>query len=338
MQAIKARKFRPIYIFHGEEPYYIDQLQQAIIDNALTEDEQAFNLTIVYGSDVPDAKPLITVCRQYPAMSQYQVVVVREAQNLGKNSRGNAAELNLFKFYAERPLESTILVICFKGGTIKAKELTDAVKKHKSGVIYESAKLRDGRPVEQAAANYAKSIGCNIDDKSASMLAMNIGNDVSRLFGEIDKLRMLVGPDNRITPELIERNIGISKDYNYWELEDAVIRRDAAKAFRIVDYYERNPKNNPVVLTVSMLFSFFTSVLLLQTAKDRSPGGLMAATGTKSTFRLGKFEQAARKYSKLACVNIISYLRECDVKSKGIGSRQDAYRLLKELIFKIMHS
>ena len=232
----------------------------------------------------------------------------------------------------------TILVICFKGGTIKAKELTDAIKKNKTGIIYESAKLRDGRPVEQAATGYAKSLGCIIDEKSASMLAMNIGNDVSRLFGEIDKLKLLVGADNRITPELIERNIGISKDYNYWELEDSVIQRNAAKAYRIVDYYERNPKNNPVVLTVSMLFSFFSAVLLVQTAKDRSPAGLMAACGTKSQFRLRKFEQASRNYSKRAVVNIISALRECDVKSKGIGSRQDAYRLLKELIYKIMHS
>ncbi len=338
MGDIKAHNFSPIYILHGEEAYYIDKLQEAIIDNALSPDQQAFNLTVVYGSDIPEAKPLIAACKQYPAMSKYQVVVIREAQNLGKNSRGNAAELNLFKFYAERPVASTILVICFKGGTIKAKELTDAIKKNKTGIIYESAKLRDGRPVEQAATGYAKSLGCIIDEKSASMLAMNIGNDVSRLFGEIDKLKLLVGADNRITPELIERNIGISKDYNYWELEDSVIQRNAAKAYRIVDYYERNPKNNPVVLTVSMLFSFFSAVLLVQTAKDRSPAGLMAACGTKSQFRLRKFEQASRNYSKRAVVNIISALRECDVKSKGIGSRQDAYRLLKELIYKIMHS
>lgn len=338
MGDIKAHNFSPIYILHGEEAYYIDKLQEAIIDNALSPDQQAFNLTVVYGSDIPEAKPLIAACKQYPAMSKYQVVVIREAQNLGKNSRGNAAELNLFKFYAERPVASTILVICFKGGTIKAKELTDAIKKNKTGIIYESAKLRDGRPVEQAATGYAKSLGCIIDEKSASMLAMNIGNDVSRLFGEIDKLKLLVGTDNRITPELIERNIGISKDYNYWELEDSVIQRNAAKAYRIVDYYERNPKNNPVVLTVSMLFSFFSAVLLVQTAKDRSPAGLMAACGTKSQFRLRKFEQASRNYSKRAVVNIISALRECDVKSKGIGSRQDAYRLLKELIYKIMHS
>ena len=338
MGDIKAHNFSPIYILHGEEAYYIDKLQEAIIDNALSPDQQAFNLTVVYGSDIPEAKPLIAACKQYPAMSKYQVVVIREAQNLGKNSRGNAAELNLFKYYAERPVASTILVICFKGGTIKAKELTDAIKKNKTGIIYESAKLRDGRPVEQAATGYAKSLGCIIDEKSASMLAMNIGNDVSRLFGEIDKLKLLVGADNRITPELIERNIGISKDYNYWELEDSVIQRNAAKAYRIVDYYERNPKNNPVVLTVSMLFSFFSAVLLVQTAKDRSPAGLMAACGTKSQFRLRKFEQASRNYSKRAVVNIISALRECDVKSKGIGSRQDAYRLLKELIYKIMHS
>ena len=168
------------------------------------------------------------------------------------------------------------------------------------------------------------------------MLATNIGNDLSRLFGEIDKLSILVGPDKVITPELIEKNIGISKDYNYWELEDSLINRNAMKALRIVDYYERNPKNNPVVVTVGMLFSFFTAVLLVNTAKDRSPAGLMAATGTKSAFRVGKFEAAARQYSTRACVNIISALRQCDCRSKGIGSRQDAFKLLKELIHKIL--
>ena len=337
MKDIKAHKFAPIYILHGEEPYYIDKLQEAIVDNALSEDEKAFNLTIAYGIDIPDAKQLIATCKQYPAMSQYQVVVLREAQNLGKsNNKGNANELNVFKFYAQNPLSSTILVICFKGGTIKAKEFTDAVKKNNCGVIFESARLRDGRPVQTAAETYVKSLGCSIDEKSSMMLATNIGNDVSRLYGEIDKLAMLVGPDHRITPELIEKNIGISKDYNYWELEDSIIHRNVEKAFRIVDYYERNPKNNPVVVTVGMLFSFFTSVLLVRTAKDKSPGGLMAATGSKSTFRIGKFEAAARQYSTLACVNIIGYLRQCDCNSKGIGSRQDAFKLLKELVYKIV--
>lgn len=337
MKDIKAGNFKPIYILHGEEPYYIDKLQEAIINNALTEDEQAFNLTVAYGIDVADVKQLIATCKQYPAMSRYQVVVLREAQNLGKNNnKGNANELNLFKFYAQNPLKSTILVICFKGSTIKAKEFTDEVKKQQNGVIFESARLREGRPVQTTIESYVKSLGCSIDDKSSSMLATNIGNDLSRLFGEIDKLSILVGPDKVITPELIEKNIGISKDYNYWELEDSLINRNAMKALRIVDYYERNPKNNPVVVTVGMLFSFFTAVLLVNTAKDRSPAGLMAATGTKSAFRVGKFEAAARQYSTRACVNIISYLRQCDCRSKGIGSRQDAFKLLKELIYKIL--
>lgn len=340
MNDIKAHKFVPIYVLHGEEAYYIDQLQEAIVDNALSEDEKAFNLTITYGVDVADVKQLISVCKQYPAMSQYQVVVLREAQNLGKlNNKGNANELNLFKFYAQSPLKSTILVICFKGGQIKAKEFTDAIKKYNCGIVFESVKLRDGRPVEIAAINYAKAAGCGIDEKAASMLATNIGNDVSRLFGEIDKLRLLAGENGVITPELVEKNIGISKDYNYWELEDAIINKNATKAFRIVDYFEKKSKNSTdVIITIGNLFSFFTGVLMVNTAKDKSPSGLMAATGNKSPFRIRKFESAARQYSTVACVNIISYLRQCDVGSKGIESRQGAFKLLKELIFKILNS
>ena len=166
-----------------------------------------------------------------------------------------------------------------------------------------------------------------------------MGSDLSRLFGELDKLRILVGDSGKgITPELIEQNIGISKDYNNFELEDALRRRDAVKAYRIIDYFEKNPKNNPIQVTVGVLFSFFSNVLIVRATKDKSPAALMAATGTKSPWRLEKYSEAARNYSTQACVNIVSYLRECDVKSKGIGSRQGPYDLLRELIYKILHA
>lgn len=334
---IESGKFRPIYVLQGDEPYYIDQLSDFIVDKALQEDERDFNLSIYYGSDA-NIRELISTCKQYPAFSQYKVVVLRESQNISKQSGGHGKDLDLLGIYAENPLRSTILVVCNKEGAIKSKPFLDSLKKNKTGVIFDSAKVKNDRDLKVVISNYAASIGCNIDIKSTDMLAEFIGNDLSRMFSELDKLKLLVKEGNNITPELIEKNIGISKDYNNFELEDALAKRNVEKAYRIVNYFEKNPKNNPVVVTVSMLFGFFTSVLLVRASKDQSQGALLAATGTKSVWRLGKFREAAQRYSTQACVNIIGYLRECDVKSKGMGSRQDSYDLLKELVYKILHS
>ena len=334
---ILQKKFRPIYLLQGDEPYYIDQLSDLIVNGALGEDERDFNLTICYGMDV-DIRNVIATCKQYPAMSQYQVVVLREAQNVGKaQNKQNVSELNTLKFYAERPLLSTILVVCYKGGSCKSTEFLNAMKKAQSGVVLTSSKVRDYQ-MPQVVKDYCMSLKLNIDDKSVRMLCDSIGVDISRMFGEIDKLKLLVGASGRITPALIEENIGNSKDYNNFELEDALIARDQAKAYRIIDYYKKNPKSNPVVVTISMIYGFFSNVLLLRTARDKTDAGLMAQCGTRSMFRIKKFKEAARTYSTRGCVNIISYLRECDVQSKGQGSRQDPYDLLFDLIYKILHS
>ena len=332
---IKSGKFRNIYVLQGEEPYYIDHLQQLIIDTALTEDQRDFNLTLFYGNNT-NVRDVISTCCQYPAFSQYKVVVVREAQLIPKQP-GHKDDLDIFASYAERPLASTILVICHKGATLKSKPFTDALKANKSGVIFDSNKVKEGRDLEGLIVNYANSLECNIDHKATSMLADHIGTDIARLFSELDKLAMLTD-DNNITPELIERNIGISKDFNNFELEDALSRRDAEKAFRIVDYFERNPKNNPLVVSVAMLFSFFSNVLLAATARDKSPEGIMAVVGTRSQWRARKFIDAAQVYNTRSLINIIAFLRECDTRSKGIGSRQDSYALLKELVYKIIHA
>jgi DNA polymerase-3 subunit delta len=332
---IKSGKFRNIYVLQGEEPYYIDRLQQLIIDTALTEDQRDFNLSLYYGNTA-NVREVISACQQYPAFSQYKVVVVREAQLIPKQP-GHKNDLDLFASYAEKPLPSTILVICHKEGSLKSKPFTDALKATKSGIVFDSNKVREGRELEALIVNYANSLGSSIDNKATSMLADHIGTDIARLYSELDKLAMLAS-DNNITPLLIEQNIGISKDFNNFELEDALARRDAAKAFRIVDYFERNPKNNPSVVSVAMLFSFFSSVLLAATASDKSMEGIMAAAGTRSQWRARKFLDATRMYNTRSLVNIIGFLRECDTRSKGIGSRQDQYALLKELIYKILHA
>jgi len=328
---IQNRKFRPIYVLQGEETYYIDRLEELITEAAITEDERSFNYSLYYGSDA-EVRKVISTCMEYPTFAEHRVVVLREAQNIAKQP-GHKDDLDLFATYAQRPAPQTILIICNKGGAIKSKALTDMLKSGDQGIVFSSARVRDLRPVIN---DYVTSMGCHIDEKSASMMADNVGNDLSRLFGELDKLQLLVGDDKRITPELIERNIGISKDFNNFELEDALRTRNATKAFTIIDYFERNPKTNPVVVTVSMLYSYFVNVLIVKTMRGKSPSEMMVATGTKSTFRVNKFLEGARAYSGRACVNIISYLRECDTRGKGIESRQNPYALLRELIFRIL--
>ena len=332
---IKERKFKNIYVLQGEEPYYIDRLQQQIIDTALTEDQRDFNLSLYYGNTA-NVREVISTCRQYPTFSEYKVVVVREAQLIAKQP-GHKNDLDLFASYAEKPLPSTILVICHKESALKSKAFTDAMKAAASGIIFDSKKVREGRDLNSLIVNYTMSLGYNIDTKATSMLADHIGTDIARLFSELDKLSILA-TDKSITPLLIEQNIGISKDFNNFELEDALSRRDATKAFRIIDYFERNPKNNPTMPTVAMLFSYFSNVLLAATAPDKSIEGIMSLVGTRSDWRARKLLEATRMYNTRSLVNIIGYLRECDTRSKGIGSRQDQYALLKELIYKILHA
>lgn len=328
--------FRPIYVLHGEEAYYIDKLQELIIDKALTEDERDFNLTIFYGADC-DVRNVIAACKRYPVMAERQVVVLREAQNLKKNM-GEGADLDLFKFYAQNPLKSTVLVICNKEGKLKAPEFLKELKANPAcGVAYESAKLKENM-VGSVIQNYVTSKGCAIDGKSVAMMKDFVGTDISRLVGELDKLCMLVeSADRNITPAVIERNIGVSKDYNNFELEAAICNRDAEKAYRIVEYYKRNPKNNPVQPTCSYLFSFFSLLLLTCTAPDRNPSAVAARIG-KTPYRAGTFISAAQKYNTRQCVSIISFIRQFDAQSKGIGSRQNEYDLLKDLIYKIFHA
>jgi len=332
---IKSGKFRNIYVLQGEEPYFIDRLQQLVIDTALTEDQRDFNLTLYYGNTA-NVREVISACRQYPAFSQYKVVVVREAQLIPKQ-QGHKNDMDIFASYVDKPLPSTILVICYKGESLKSKPLTDALKASSCGVVFDSKRVREGRDLNALIVNYANSLGCNIDNKATSMLADHIGTDIARQFSELDKLAMLAD-DKNITPLLIEQNIGISKEFNNFELEDALARRDAFQAFRIADYFEHNPKSNPLQPSLAMLFSFFSGVLLAATSRDKSLDGIMGAVGTGSKWRAGKFLDAARMYNNRSLVNIIGYLREFDTRSKGIGSRQDQYALFKELVYKILHA
>ena len=326
---IAKGKFQPIYVLMGEESYYIDRIEDLIVSKALTPDEREFNLTIAYGLDT-DVRTLMNACKRYPIMSQYQVVIMREAQN--------NKELDLLRLYAEKPLESTVLIICHKHSNIKAPEFIKELKAKQTGVVFESKKISENS-VGQIITDYVNSKGGKIDSKATAMLKDFVGTDLSRIFGEVDKLHLILPDNNKhITPEIIERNIGISKDFNNFELEDAIRNKNALKANQIINYFEKNPKSNPTVLTIGLLFSFFSNLLLSRTAKVKTEQGIMDAIGTKSPYRAKMFIEAMKYYSTAGCVNIIGYLREFDTKSKGINSRQNEYQLLRELIYKILHS
>lgn len=324
---IAERKLAPLYLLHGEEGYYIDEIVKEF-EELLPEEERDFNLYTIYGPET-GVESIMDVCQRLPMMAERQVVIVKEAQAI------RADALNKLHFYAERPNPSTVLVIACRGDKAKGKDLIAAIKKN--GIVFESKKVTE-RNLLPVISDLIKDKKMSVDPKALSMLRDYIGTDISRLYNEIDKLSFILGPGAMITPEAIERNIGISKDYNNFELVDAINSRNAAKAMTIVEYFRNNPKNNPTVMTMSTLFNHFSNLLIYHYTRDKSQSGYMDALGLKSPWALKNYEAAARAYNVRQTIEIISALRECDCRSKGIGSRQNEYDLLKDLLFRILTS
>lgn len=324
-QQIAKGNFAPVYLLHGEEGYFIDELVK-LFEEVLPEHERDFNLYTLYAPE-SGVDAVMDVCHRYPMMAAHQVVILKEAQAI------RADTLNKLHHYAEHPNPSTILVISCRGAVAKGKELIAAVKKN--GVIFESKKLTE-RNLQPAISDLIQEKKLSVDPKALSMLRDYIGTDLSRLYNEIDKLAMILGENARITPEAIERNIGVSKDYNNFELIDAVNARNAAKVFAIVEYFKNNPKNNPTVMTVSALFNHFSNLLVYHYTADKSPSGYMDALGLRNTWQLRNYEVGARAFNVRQTIEIISAIREFDTRSKGIGSRQNEYDLLRDLAFHIL--
>ncbi|MDE5960875.1 MAG: DNA polymerase III subunit delta [Duncaniella sp.] len=318
-------KLAPVYLLHGEEGYYIDELVKDF-EALVPEEERDFNLYVLYAPE-SGVETVMDVCHRYPMMAQRQVVIVKEAQAV------RADQLNKLHSYVERPNETTVLVISCRGAQAKGKELLAAVKKN--GVIFESKRLSE-RNVVPVINDLMKEKGLNVDPKALAMLRDYIGADLSRLYNEIGKLALILGPGAMVTPEAIERNIGVSKDYNNFELVDAIVSRNPAKAFAIVEYFRNNPKNNPTVMTVSSLFNQFSNLLIYHYTRDKSQSGYMDALGMRNAWGLRIYEIAARNYNVRQTIEIISAIREFDARSKGIGSRQNEYDLLKDLVYRIL--
>jgi DNA polymerase-3 subunit delta len=324
---LKNKKYKPVYFLMGDEPYFIDEITNYITENVLTESERSFNQTIFYGRDAVVAD-IINTARRFPMMSENHVVVVREAQYL--------KEINQLSHYTDNPLKSTILVINYKYNVLdKRLKLYKSVLKN--GVLLEFKKLYDYK-VAQWVNTYLERKGYKIEPSSCVLLTEFLGNDLGKIAGELEKL--IIAMDNKvkiITPATIENNIGISKDFNNFELQKAIIEKDVLKANRIINYFDKNQKNNPLPLTITTLYFFFTKVLTLHYTENRSTKNLETVLKVSPYF-IPEYEKAARLYSVERIKRIISILREYDLKSKGIGSLNTSPGgLLKELIYKIIH-
>ena len=331
---LQHKKYKPIYLLHGEEPYYIDLVSNFVEHKLLSDAEKGFNQTVLYGKDT-DIMTVLGASKRYPMMADYQVVLVKEAQDMKWGSDDtDKKSINPLLNYLENPLPSTILVFCYKYGKFdKRKKTYKAIEKN--GLIFESGTLYDSK-VPAWIEGFIAEKGYKINPQASLMLAEYLGNDLSKIANELEKLMLNVAAGQEITLKHIHDNIGISKEYNVFELQTALSKKDAFKANQIINYFEANPKANPIVLVLGNLNNFFSKVLIYHYVKDKSQQNL-ARELSISPYFVKDYEQAARSYNYGKTMQIISYLREYDVKSKGVDSTTDHGGLMKELVFKILH-
>ncbi|NDI99112.1 DNA polymerase III subunit delta [Flavobacterium sp. LaA7.5] len=324
---IKAGIIKPIYFFMGEEPYYIDKLTEYIEDTILTEDEKGFNQSVLYGKDV-SIEEVLSNARRYPMMAERQVVIVKEAQELSRT-------IDKLESYAENPQPTTVLVFAYKYKTLdKRKKVTKLL--NQAGVVFESKKL-----YENQVGDWIKRVlsgkGYIIEPKAAAMLVEFLGNDLSRINNELDKLTIILPKGSAVTPKIIEDNIGISKDYNVFELRKAIGERDQLKAYKIADYFSQNPKDNPLVMTTGLVFGFFSQLLQYHGLKDKTPGNAAKILRVNPYF-MKDYDIALRNYPMRKVSSIVATLRDIDVKSKGVGANATPQSdLLKEMLVKIFN-
>ncbi len=326
---IRNKIFYPLYFLTGEEPYFIDKISKLIETTVLSEEEKEFNQIIVYGREVT-SNQIISLAREYPVFGNYRVVIVREAQNLKQIEKDE-----LLAAYVSKPVATTLLVFDYKykkvdGRTIFAQQIK------KTGVLFESKKLYDNQ-IPKWIEDMIRGMGFGVSFQTCMVLSESLGNDLTRIENEVKKLVINVQKNAEITPEIVERNIGISKDYNVFELQKALGDRDVLKANRIVNYFASNPKDNSAVFVITMLFIHFRKLFFYQSLKDKSEKNAASQLGMNPFF-VKELKSAAVNYDMRKLRHIIALLREYDQKAKGVDTAaMEDGELLKELVFKILH-
>ncbi len=325
---VRAGNLKPVYCLMGEESYYIDRVADFIVDTLLKPEERDFNLLTFFGADT-DADTVINAAKGYPMGAARQVVVVREAQSLSHIER--------LEFYLGQPQPSTVLIICYKNGSLdRRKKLASLIEKQ--GVLFESKKLRDNQ-LPTFVRDYLKRKQLAIEPAAAEMMAEYVGSDLNRMAGELEKLVIaLPKGEKTITADLVERNIGISKEFNIFELQDALAQKDILKVNRIANYFDKNPKANPVQKTLPALFKFFSNLMLSYYAPDKSERGIAAWLGMTEWQVRKNVLPAKERYSGVKVMKIIEAIRRTDARSKGVGNPGISNgELMKELFYFILH-
>jgi DNA polymerase-3 subunit delta len=327
ISSIANKDLQPVYFLMGDEPYYIDKLADLFSKNILSAEEQEFNQVVLYGKDIETAQ-IIAEAKQFPFGSEKRVVIIREAQDL--------KDIDLLDSYLDNVQPSTLLVICYKGKSVdKRKKFGKTLAK--KCVVFESKKLYDNK-IPAWINTYVTENGFKIDNSATAVLAEYIGADLSKITNELDKLMLVVKKEEQITTKLIEYHIGISKDYNVFELQNALGKKQVVKANRIINHFAANPKNHNIVPVMSALFSYFQKIMVYHFLEDKSPK--FAASVLKvNPFFVSQYQTAAQNYSKRQLFYVFEHLKDYDLKSKGVNNKSTSHEgLLKELIFKILHA
>ena len=326
LSEIKQKKFRPIYVLHGEEGYFTERITEAIIANALSPDEREFNQTILYGRDT-DVKDLVSAAKRFPMMSPFHLVVLREAQDLKK--------VEELESLISSPIKSTVLVLAFKKKVDMRKKWIKTLPKDCLNFI--SNKVPDWK-LSEWVSKESRSKGLEMDVKSASMIAEFLGADLQRIDKDLDKLKMLVNAGDRVSPELIQKIIGVSRDYNIFELQDALMTRNAHKAQMIVKYFGADPRSHPIQPIIGALFGMYSKMIMLHATHSLNPNAA-AKTLKAKPFYANKILSGAQRYSYGHLVRNISVLRDYDLKSKGVGATVATTmgELMREMVFKLSH-
>lgn len=329
---LKARKYAPVYFLQGEETFYIDMLADFIERNVLSDAEKGFNQVIVYGKDATMAT-ILTHAKRFPMMAERQVVIVKEAQDIPDLNKETGAKLLLD--YVTRPVPSTVLVFCHKHKNLdKRKELGKKIDQYTTAL--NTKKLYDNQ-LPEFVFEYLKEKKISMDDRAVTILCEYVGNDLHRLANEIDKLSLALPDGGGISAEQVMHQVGVSKEYNIFELQKAILHRDALLANKIVNYFERNTKKNPMIPVVAYLFSFFSKLLAATQAADKSEKGLVSALKI-SPYSAKDYSLALRQYPLDKIVDTIGCIKDADLKLKGVNSGSDSEgQIFRELVYRIMH-